>query len=135
MAALAHAMGHSLGAVLHAPHGRAVSLFLPYTIRFSANVEGTRYADIARFLGLPAQDETEGAESLATAIEQLMRRLNQPASIRDLGIAAEEFEAHLSQLVANAETDTSLVMSVRVPDTQELERLFRCAFAGQAVDF
>mgnify|MGYP007027470893 CR=1 FL=1 len=47
----------------------------------------------------------------------------------------EEFEAHLLQLITNAESDTSLVMSTRVPDTQELEQLFRCAFAGEVVDF
>ncbi|MFQ5577581.1 MAG: iron-containing alcohol dehydrogenase, partial [Anaerolineae bacterium] len=34
MAALAHSLGHSLGAILHVPHGRAVALFLPSTIQF-----------------------------------------------------------------------------------------------------
>ena len=37
MAGLAHGMGHSLGAVFHVPHGRAVALFLPYTIEYCAN--------------------------------------------------------------------------------------------------
>ena len=35
-ASLAHGMGHALGGVFHVPHGRAVSLFLPYVIEFCA---------------------------------------------------------------------------------------------------
>src|SRR5574341_1765330 len=68
LAATAHALGHSLGAVFHIPHGRAVSLFLPYTIQFNARGDRpARYADIARFLGLPAGHEREGADSLVSA--------------------------------------------------------------------
>ncbi|MDO8945373.1 MAG: iron-containing alcohol dehydrogenase, partial [Desulfobacterales bacterium] len=39
MAALAHGMGHSLGAAFHTPHGRAVALFLPYTIEYCGRGE------------------------------------------------------------------------------------------------
>lgn len=135
MAALAHAMGHSLGAVFHTPHGRAVGLFLPYTITFTANGGVSRYADIAQFLRLPAGDEAEAAAKLVAAIQGLQKNVHQPVSIRELEITPEAFEAALPHLIANAESDTSLVMSVRVPSSQELERLFRYAYAGKAVDF
>jgi alcohol dehydrogenase class IV len=135
MAALAHAMGHSLGAVFHTPHGRAVSLFLPYTIEFTAKNGEDRYADIARFLGLPAQDGVEGAASLVAAVFELMKKLDQPTFIRELGISQESFEQAIPHLIANAESDTSLVMSSRIPDSEELERLFRYAYEGQSVDF
>jgi alcohol dehydrogenase class IV len=135
MAALAHAMGHALGATFHTPHGRAVSLFLPYSIEFNTNGGGTRYADIAYHLRLPARDETEGASSLVTAIRQLQQELSQPASLRELGIELEAFEQALPQLTANAESDTSLVMNTRIPSNAELERLFRCAYHGTSVDF
>jgi len=135
MAALAHAMGHSLGAVFHTPHGRAVGLLLPYTITFTANGGASRYADIAQFLRLPARDEAEAAAELVAAIQELQRALQQPVSLRELQITPEAFEQALPHLVANAESDTSLVMSVRVPSSQELERLFRYAYGGQPVDF
>ena len=64
MASLAHGMGHALGGVFHVPHGRAVSLFLPYTIEFCARGErpgSTRYGELARFLGLPCTTEPEAA--------------------------------------------------------------------------
>jgi alcohol dehydrogenase class IV len=135
MAALAHSMGHSLGAVFHVPHGRAVSLFLPYTIEFSVRGEGTRYAEIARFLGLPAESEEKGAASLATAIRGLLKRLGQPTAIGELGISPDEFEAGLTRLVENAENDSMTVTSPRIPITEEFERLFQYAYKGKAVDF
>jgi alcohol dehydrogenase class IV len=135
MAALAHAMGHALGAVFHTPHGRAVSLFLPYTIEFTVNGGDSRYADIAYALRLPAKDEIEGAASLVAAIRELQQKVGQPTAIRDLDIPREAFEKALPHLVANAESDTSLIMGTRIPDSGELERLFRYAFQGHTVDF
>jgi alcohol dehydrogenase class IV len=135
MAALAHAMGHALGAVFHMPHGRSVGLFLPYTIQFTANTGQGRYADLAYCLRLPASNPTEAAGNLVSAIRDLQHTIDQPVAIRDLGISPEDFEAGLSQLVANAEMDTQLVMSPRVPDSDELEQIFRCAYTGQVIDF
>ena len=135
MAALAHSLGHSLGAVFHVPHGRAVGLFLPYTIEFVVRGGGTHYAEIARFLGLPAESEEEGAASLASAIRGLIKRLGQPTTIGELGISSAEFEAGLTKLVENAENDSCAVTSPRIPSAEEFERLFRYAFEGMVVDF
>jgi acetaldehyde dehydrogenase/alcohol dehydrogenase len=110
-------------------------LFLPYTIEFTAAGGDSRYADIARFLGLPAQDETQAASNLVAAIRELMQQLDQPTTLRELDITPAAFEEGLPHLIANAESDTSLVMSTRIPDTRELERVFRCAYDGKSVDF
>jgi len=144
MTMLAHALGHSLGAVLHVPHGRAVGLFLPYTIEFTANGGDSRYADIAYALRLPGlrvslsrtpHDEAEGTASLARAIRDLQGQLRLPTAMRDAGIDAQVFAEALPRLVANAESDTSLVTGPRVPSSAELERLFRYAYEGRSVDF
>jgi alcohol dehydrogenase class IV len=135
MAALAHSMGHSLGAIFHIPHGRAVGLFLPYTIEFAVRGGGTRYAEIARFLGLPSRTEEEGASSLAEAVRKLSKRLGQPLTIEELGISQEEFEAELNKLIENAEADTQTLTSPRIPSTEEFEKLFRYAYEGRRVDF
>ncbi len=88
MAAMAHAMGHSLGALFPIPHGRAVGLFLPYTIEFTTWGDApTRYGEIARFLGLPAGDAAEGVASLSKAIRDLARRIDQPTSLQEAGIS------------------------------------------------
>jgi alcohol dehydrogenase class IV len=135
MAALAHAMGHALGGVFHTPHGRAVGLFLPYTIEFNARGDDSRYADIAYFLRLPAKDEAEGSASLVAAVRELKQKIHQPASMRELEISPGEFEEALPYLVVNAESDSCLVMNTRIPDSEELEQLFRYAYEGRSVDF
>ena len=135
LAALAHSMGHSLGGVFHVPHGRAVGLFLPYTIEFVVRGGGTRYAEIARFLGLAAESEEEGAASLASAIRGLLERLGQPTTVGELGISPDEFERELPKLVENAENDSCTVTSTRFPGTEEFERLYRYAYEGRVVDF
>jgi alcohol dehydrogenase class IV len=136
MAAMAHGLGHSLGALFPVPHGRAVGLFLPYTIEFT--VRGglpTRYADIARFLDLSSAKEGEGALSLTQAIRDLARRINQPTSLKEVGISASDFETQLPNLVKNALNDSAMTVSLRFPVEEEVERMYRCAFEGKSVDF
>lgn len=135
MTHLAHALGHSLGAVRHVPHGRAVGIFLPYTIEFVAHGGESRYADIARFLDLPARDEATGAASLVNALWSLMRAVNLPTRLADLGLSPQALAESLPQLVANAENDSSLVLCPRLPDAAELRRLFEYAYDGRPVDF
>jgi alcohol dehydrogenase class IV len=134
-AALAHALGHALGTAFHTPHGRAVGLFLPYTVEFAANDGEGRYAEIARFLGLPAADDDEGAASLVAAIRKLAQRIALPATVRELGISQQAYTQAMPVLIENTETDTQMLANCRVPDTQEVEQLFRYAYEGKSIDF
>ena len=64
MASVAHAMGHVLGATFHVPHGRAVSLCLPYTLEFAARevtVVLTGEGADELFAGYPATNAVIGA--------------------------------------------------------------------------
>jgi len=137
MAALAHGLGHALGAAFHTPHGRAVSLFLPYTIEYSLRGEpgSTRYAPLAHFLGLPCASEAEAGAALAAAIRRLQVEVGQPLTLAELGIRASELEAELDLLVSNALNDTQTVMSTRIPEDADLRRLFRAALSGDTIDF
>ena len=134
MASIAHSAGHSLGALFHIPHGRAVGLFLPYTIEFAADISASSYGEIAHLLKL----DTEGKSavvSLVEAIRSLARDINQPLTIKDLGISYNSFERSLFKLVSYADMDTQTVTSARIPTTDEYERLFRYAYDGKTVDF
>lgn len=139
MAALAHSLGHSLGAVLHVPHGRAVSLFLPYTIQFIQRGAGDsgipRFHEISRFLGLPADTPKTGATALVDALRELYRSVGQPLSLKEAGISAGDFAAALDVLVDHAEADSVIAMGDRIPDTAETRRLFEYAWQGKAIDF
>ncbi|MBM4464463.1 MAG: iron-containing alcohol dehydrogenase [Chloroflexi bacterium] len=133
MGALAHAMGHPLSPLFGVPHGRAVGVFLPYTIEFMARQAPARYAEIARFLGLGGASDADGAASLVEAVRDLARRIKQPASVKELGILREDYEAALQKMIEDGENDT--VTSARIPDREELARLFRYAYEGKIVDF
>ncbi len=135
VAALAHAMGHSLGAVFHIPHGRAVGLFLPYTIEFVGQAAAERFADIVRFIGHSRPSTEDAPATLANDIRDLARSVHQPLSLQEAGLSQEQFEAGLPRLIENAEMDATLVVTPRIPEGGELERLFRCAFDGKPIDF
>ncbi len=137
MASLAHGMGHSLGAVFHIPHGRGVSLCLPYVIEFCArgDTSRTRYGLLASGLGLPAKDEAQAAAALAAAIRDLQVRLDQPRSLRDCGVTRENLATELALLVSNTGNDSSTVTSTRSPDDVEVGKLFEYVFEGRSIDF
>jgi len=137
MCSLAHALGHSLGAVFNLPHGRCVGMFLPYTIQFNARGDApTRYQELAAFLGLPAATPAAAADSLTQAIRRLAADIGQPGSIEAmLNMSAAEFEARLEQLTDFAEADSQLLTTVRLPDRDDVRRLFLYAFEGKDIDW
>jgi alcohol dehydrogenase class IV len=127
--ALAHALGHSAGGVFkQIPHGRITAVFLPVTIQFVANAGMGRYQDIAQMLGLPADDTAVGAASLVAAIYKLFDDINQPRSLQAAGIPAAEFEEALPLIVEHVDMDANTLMSPRIPDGPEIEKLLMAAF-------
>jgi alcohol dehydrogenase class IV len=137
MASLAHGIGHALGGVFHIPHGRAVSLALPYTIEYCVrgDPDSTRYAGLAAFLGLAHSSEQEAAAALAGAIRDLERSLGQPLDLQACGITRAALEGEMGLLVDNANSDTQTVTSTRIPGDAEFRRLFESMWAGTPIDF
>ncbi|KAA3655987.1 MAG: iron-containing alcohol dehydrogenase [Chloroflexi bacterium] len=134
--ALAHAMGHSAGAVFKTvPHGRITAVFLPYTIEFVGNSGMGRYEDLARYLGLGVNGESNAAQKLADAVRELMQMVNLPTSLEETGIDKLLLDQHLEMLVEHVEMDTSTMMSRRIPETEEVEKLFSYAYDGRSIDF
>mgnify|MGYP000064828467 FL=1 len=133
---LGHAMGHSFGALFKQPHGRAVALFLPYTIDYTTNGGLGRYGDIARFAGLTdSRDEEEAARVLAARVRELERAVGQPMSIADFGIDRSVFREMLPKLVEYAEQDTQFFTAPRIPDSEELAQMFEYIYEGRPIDF
>ncbi len=132
---LAHAIGHAFGGVFHIPHGRAVSLFLPYTMEFAVNGGMHRYADLARFIGIEFRDAEAGARQFIQAVRDLESRLESNTNIASLGVARADYVAALETMMDHAENDSSIVASPRQPDRAELEKIFWYAYEGKPVDF
>ncbi len=137
-ASLAHAMGHAFGGRFHIPHGRSVSIFLPYTLAYIAKApELTRFRDIAHALRLPEgdADELTAAKAVIAAIRDLHRRLGQPLTVAETGVGREAYEAALEDLVEFAEGDGTFISAVRIPEREDLEKLFLYAYDGREIDF
>lgn len=133
---LAHAMGHSFGAYFKQPHGRCVSLFLPYITEFTVNAGLGRYLDIARFVGLTdSHDPAEGGRLLIQRIRDLERAVGQPSTIAEFGVSRADFDAALPRLIEYAEQDTQFFTAPRIPESEELAQMFEYIYEGRAIDF
>ncbi len=159
LAALAHAMGHSFGGAFHVPHGRAVSLFLPYTMEFAANGGNYRYADLAHFIGLVSVAEParpapilgggkmhgyidlgqaspeQMTRCMIQAVRELETGLQSNTNAASLGIPRDDFARAMPTLLDHAENDTSITANSRVPERAELEKIFWYAYEGKPIDF
>ena len=133
--ALAHALGHSAGSLLHLPHGRVTGLALPYTIEYSAAAGCGRFIGLANRLGLPAENEQTAGYGLAKKIRTLLEDIHQPLSLQQAGISAEAFKANHGFLCDSAQEDSAMVTARRIPTRPEFERLFEYLFEGKIVDF
>jgi alcohol dehydrogenase class IV len=109
LSSMAHAAGHSLGALFHIPHGRAVGLFLPYTIEFIGGAREELWAEIAYAIKLEVPEGKRAATVLVRAIRELARGINQPLSIKETGILLDS--------------------------VAEAERFFGYVYEGKSIDF
>jgi alcohol dehydrogenase class IV len=134
MASLAHAMGHTLGAVFHIPHGRAVSIFLPYTIEFAAQETPQRFAELAVLTNCSKKEGQEGANALARRVRELCRQVGNPTTIAETGIQRDAYMVQLEKMVDDAFNDTQMITAVRASSYDELLQLFLCAYDGRALD-
>jgi alcohol dehydrogenase class IV len=135
LSSMAHAAGHSLGALFHVPHGRAVGLFLPYTIEFIGDVRDELWAEIAYAIKLEVPIGKRAATVLAQAIRGLAHNVNQPLSIKETGISLDSFDKAMGKLIDNVMADGSLIVSARIPNVAETERFFNYTYEGKSVDF
>jgi len=143
---LNHSMAHILGGKFHIPHGRANAILLPHVIRYNAQkptkfaafpqyeypMAGERYAEIARFLGLPAGTMEEGVDSLIKAIRELMAQLDIPMTLAAAGVDRERFERELREMSDIAFNDQCTGTNPRMPLVAEIEKIYREAY-GETV--
>jgi alcohol dehydrogenase class IV len=135
LSSMAHAAGHSLGAIFHTPHGRAVGLFLPYTIEFIGEAREELWAEIAYAIKLEVPGGKKAATVLAQAMRGLAREIIQPLSIKETGIPLDSFNKVMEKLIDNVMADGSLIVSPRIPSGAETQRFFGYVYEGKSIDF
>jgi alcohol dehydrogenase class IV len=132
---VSHSLGHAFGAVFKIPHGLATGVFLPYSIEYNAKEAAERYRELAEAVGIKAESTEEAVDKLLAAIKDLMRKVELPSSIKEMGIKWEDYQSRLDELVMKAEISTCNFVNPRVPTSEELRKLFIYAFEGRSVDF
>ncbi len=140
-----HSMAHKLGAFHHLPHGVANALLLNEVIRFNAAEVppkmGTfpqythphtlaRYAEIADYLGIKGETDTEKLDGLMDAVDALKAKVGIKASIKDYGIDEADFLAGLDEMVEQAFDDQCTGANPRYPLMSEIRKMYLNAYYG-----
>ena len=135
---ITHSMAHKTGAAFstgHVPHGEANAIYLPYVIKFNAKKAATRYAEIARFMGLQGNSEAGLVYALCDKIKEMNRVLGIPSSLQEFGIDEAEFKGKVRDIAALAVGDACTGSNPREITAHEMERLLDSIYYGKAVDF
>lgn len=137
---IVHSMAHKTGAAFstgHITHGLANAMYLPYVIKYNAKdpVAAKRYAEIARFVGLPGASEKALINSLCEKINEFNVILDIPATLKDFGIKEDEFKEKIATIAENAVGDACTGSNPRAIDPATMEKLFTCVYYGTEVDF
>ncbi|HIT06239.1 MAG TPA: iron-containing alcohol dehydrogenase [Candidatus Scybalocola faecipullorum] len=112
-----HAVSFPLTAEFGASHGTACSVTLPAFIRISQEQEAQKMLTLAKYLGYDSVD------ALADGVEALMRSMNMPVRLHEIGVKAEDLEhitevgltaaiIQLTPAVMNKETVYQLLKSI-----------------------
>ncbi len=138
MAGLGHSTGHALGAIFHVPHGRAVGLFLPYTMEYLVNGSKeilAKFAEISRFCNISNGSDERCCSDLIEKIRSLAKSIGQPLTAKDCGIDADEYKAAIPDLVDRATNEVMTFTVSRIPESEDLEKIFMYAYDGKKIDF
>ncbi|MDI2091499.1 bifunctional acetaldehyde-CoA/alcohol dehydrogenase [Commensalibacter oyaizuii] len=145
---ICHSMAHKIGAAFHIPHGIANAILISNVVRFNATNNPTkqaafsqyghpqaveRYAQVADYLGLTHQSDTESVKvsKLIAWLESLRAELNIPASIQAFGIGEKEFLDRVDQLALDAFDDQCTGANPRYPLIAELRQILLDSYYGR----
>ena len=140
---IVHSMAHKTGAAFtggHIVHGCANAMYLPKVIRYnSKNAEAAeRYAQIAKFIGLEGKDTASLVDALIDELRSMNRQLDIPLCIRDYEngmIDEKEFLEKLPKVAELAVGDACTGSNPRAIDPKTMEKLLKCCYYDEEVDF
>ena len=134
---ITHSMAHQLGAVFHVPHGRANAMLLPHVVEFNANINKRsrsrkeypeavkRYSNIAHILGLSSYNKVMSVNSLVNWIQFMLKEMNIPMSIQELGtITPDKYFGAIDKMADAALLDSCTVNNPRVPTKQDIVEIY-----------
>ncbi|WP_421717634.1 iron-containing alcohol dehydrogenase [Algiphilus sp.] len=125
MVGLVHALGHSLGAVCHLPHGLCMNLFLPYALEYNRDVNGERIGELLLplagpevYAATPAGQRTDKViRHIRDLRDQLYERAGLARTLRETGKVQR---SQLEDIAALAIDDGSIIFNPKEADRDQL---------------
>ena len=126
---LVHAMAYPVGGEHHTPHGVTLSALLIACFDYVAVAKAEKMAALARAMGEPIDGlaAREVAERVLDAIHHLIKSVELPASLTDLGISREKTDIHQWAIEAHKE-QRLLTRSPRILSVEDIELIYENAF-------
>ncbi len=143
---ICHSLAHKLGAKFHVPHGIANALLLSEVIKYNATDRPwrqgtfsqyehpaalTRYAKYATEMGLDGKDDIEKVKNLVARFDKLKADTAIPSSIKEWGIAEDEFLAAVDEMAEQAFDDQCTGANPRYPMIKDLKEIYLRAYYGE----
>lgn len=133
MVGLVHAIGHALGGVCHIAHGDAMSILLPYVMRYNLNKCDELYGELYLYLaGADKYAATPKEERGKAAIRHIRglvlfanRRCALPKSLRETDrISKDQFE----QVAETAVNDGAILVNPKAAGVEDIVEILRMAY-------
>lgn len=140
-----HSLAHKIGAEFHLPHGRINAILLPYVIRYNSDkptkfvsfpkyeyfIADEKYYELAKKVGLKAENKEEGINSLIEKIKEMNEHMNIPKSFKEAGIEEQEFLSKVDMLADRAFEDQCTNANPRLPLVSELKQILLDSYYGR----
>lgn len=122
---LSHAIGHQIGARHGVQHGWTSCVILPSVMRWLAPATAEHQQRIAAALGVGSAglSATEAAEEAARGIEELVRDLELPQTLSEIGVSPDQF----SGIAAAVMQDPVVAGSPRPVSEDDVAAILRAA--------
>lgn len=120
-----HAMSHPVSAYFNVPHGVANAILLPVVVDFNASADQGKYRKIYQYLSEAsgAQDDFV-PEMLAQKLRELNAALGIPASLREVGVSEDKFEA----MTQDAMKSGNIAVNPRETTEKDILELYHKAY-------
>jgi alcohol dehydrogenase len=118
---LVHAIGHALGTRARLAHGTALATVLPEVLAYDIPVRARELALVAVALGAasPADPLDDAARAAPSAVESLLRRVDQRRSLAALGVN----DSLAATIITDALDDAAIRNTPRMPSAAEIEAI------------
>ncbi len=132
---IAHSIAHKTGAEFDIPHGCCNAILLPFVIQYNSKVCMERFAQIARYLGLPGYTDKQLTDSLVASIKELNKKLDIKQTYAENGVTKEHLEEKIDFIAEQAVADPCTASNPRPIDVENMKKVITCAFTGEDVTF